>query len=207
MKRIVTVLALLLAGMGAWAQNLADRKLLESNIQLGAGLFAETGAGQDIFPGAALRLSYGLDVRISEHWSVMPGAGIRTQGGPVDMMFAKGGDGGGMSMADVFCQARYHFASEGTKIVLGLGPQLSFMTHPDYYYRDADPSDPINGKERFKDKDIALQPSIVFQTGKHFQWGFDGSVGLLNMMRQYPEYNKTGNIHLMYLLATCGWRF
>ena len=90
---------------------------------------------------------------------------------------AVGNDPDGMSLADVFVTARYHFESDGTRMVVGLGPALSIMTSADTYYVDADPSDPLDGKEKFKRYDLGLQPSITFLRGKHFQWGFEGSIG------------------------------
>lgn len=49
---------------------------------------------------------------------------------------------------------------------------------------------------------MGLQPSVTFLHGKHFQWGFEGSIGLLNAMRQYPEYDRQGSIHLHYLASS-----
>lgn len=208
MKRVFIIAFTLLLSNLALAQKSAIPKPLESNIMIGAGLFGETGnRANDVFPGAVLRLSYGLDVRLAEQWSVMPGAGIRTQLGEVNHIGWVGGDPDGMSMADFFCQARYHFISDGTVTAVSLGPQFSFMTVPDTYYIDADPSDPRNGKEKFKRWDIGLQPSIVFRSGKHWQWGIEASVGLRNMLRQYPEYNISGNVHLHNLMFVFGWRF
>ena len=175
---------------------------------LGGGLFLESGSqsyGNN--PGAVLRLSYGLDVRLNEKWSIMPGAGLRAQLGDIRHFMWIGGDPDGMAMADVFVVGRYHFVSDGTRIVVGLGPALSYMVSPDTYYIDADPSDPLNNKEKFERFDLGLQPSVMFLHGKHFQWGFEGSIGLLNAMRQYPEYNRQGSIHLHYLAVTCGWHF
>lgn len=208
MKRISIAIASLLIWTAAEAQEISSGKRLENNIMIGAGLFAESGQrGHEEFPGAVLRLSYGLDVRLNEKWSVMPGAGIRAQMGQINHIGWVGGDPDGMAMADVFCQARYHFEADGTKMAVGLGPQFSVMTTPDYYYVDADPSDPLDGKEKFKRCDIALMPSIVSQAGRHFQWGFEASIGLSNMMRQYPEYKTTGRIHLINVMFSCGWRF
>lgn len=48
-----------------------------------------------------------------------------------------GGNPDGMDMADVFVVGRYHFVSDGTRIVVGLGPALSYMLSPDTYYIDA----------------------------------------------------------------------
>ena len=139
---------------------------------IGAGLFGETGnQASDVFPGAVLRLSYGLDLKVSEQWSVMPGAGIRAQLGEVNHIGWVGGDPDGMAMADLFCQAR------------------------------------LNGKDKIKKFYLGLQPSIVIQSGKHFQWGFEASVGLRNMLRQYPEYNISGQVHLHNLMVFLGWRF
>ncbi|MBO4537063.1 MAG: hypothetical protein J5702_07625, partial [Bacteroidales bacterium] len=68
MKRILLIVIALALGAAASAQ--------ESNLMIGAGLFGETGnQARDVFPGLALRLSYGLDFRLDEKWSVMPGAG------------------------------------------------------------------------------------------------------------------------------------
>ena len=120
----------------------------ESNLMIGAGLFGETGdQARNLFPGAVLRLSYGLDVRVGDKWSVMPGAGIRTQLGNVNMIGSVGGDMEGMSTG------------------------------------------------------------IIFQRGKHWQWGIEASVGLRNMLRQYPGYGISGAVHLHNLMFICGWRF
>ena len=176
----------LLVSVSAFAQQNATWKRLESNFQLGGGLFLESGyLAREENPGAVLRLSYGLDIRLDDQWSVMPGVGLRAQLSQIDHFMAVGNDPDGMSLADVFVTARYH----------------------DTYYVDADPSDPLDGKEKFKRYDLGLQPSITFLRGKHFQWGFEGSIGLLNAMRQYPEYKRTGSVHMHYLAVTCGWHF
>ena len=200
MKRFFLFALALLTGFAAWSQ--------ESNLMIGAGLFGETGdQARNLFPGAVLRLTYGLDVRVGDKWSVMPGAGIRTQLGNVNMIGAVGGDMEGMSMADVFCQVRYSLDLEGTRTVLYLGPQFSYMVSPDTYYIDWDPTDPRNHKEKFLRWDVSLQPGIIFQRGKHWQWGIEASVGLRNMLRQYPGYGISGAVHLHNLMFICGWRF
>ena len=85
MKRLLLVALTMMAGIAVRAQ--------QGNIMIGAGLFGETGdQARNLFPGAVLRLSYGLDVQVGEKWSVMPGAGIRTQLGNVNMIGSVGGD-------------------------------------------------------------------------------------------------------------------
>ena len=200
MKRILLIVIALALGAAASAQ--------ESNLMIGAGLFGETGnRARDVFPGLSLRLSYGLDFRLDEKWSVMPGAGVFARQGEINHLGWVGGDPESMTMADAFCQLRYHFEAQGDRIVLGFGPQFSYMISPDHYYIDADPNDPLGGKERFEKWDIGLQPSLIFQTGKRFQWGFEANVGLRNMLHQYPEYDVTGRVHLHNLMFICGWRF
>ena len=204
---LIACLSLLL-GMGASAQENTSWKRLEHNIQLGGGLFLESGLyANEQNPGIVLRVSYGLDIRFNEHWSVMPGASLRAQLGDVRHFMGKGNDPDGMALADVFMTARYHFDIDGSQIVVGLGPALSYMVSPDTYYIDADPTDPLNNKEKFNRFDVGIQPSVCFLHGKHFQWGFEANIGLLNAMRQYPEYNRTGSIHLHYVAITCGWHF
>ena len=208
MKQLIVIALCLILANPASAQEARSWKRMESNLQLGAGLFGETGRqARDVFPGLALRLSYGLDFRLDEKWSVMPGAGVFARQGEIHHLGWVGGDPEAMTMADVFCQLRYHFEAQGDRIVLGLGPELSYMIAPDRYYIDADPMDPRGGKEKFEKWDIGLQPSLIFQTGKRFQWGFEANVGVRNMLRQYPEYNVTGRVHLHNLLFICGWRF
>ena len=209
MKKIIIAIAFLALAAGlASAQDGRPFKRLENNFMLGGGLFMESGSwsgGNN--PGLVLRVSYGLDVRLDDRWSVMPGAGLRDQLGDIRHFMWDGGDPDGMSMADFFVIGRYHFESEGDRIVVGFGPSASYMVTKDTYYVDADPMDPLNGKEKFNRFDLAVQPSVMFLHGKHFQWGLEGSVGLLNAMRQYPEYRRTGSIRLHYLALTCGWHF
>ena len=207
-RSIVTILSLLLSVSLAFGQERPSWKRAESNLMIGGGLFLESGfQSYGNNPGAVLRLSYGLDVRFDEQWSVMPGAGLRLQLGDIRHFMWVGGDPDGMGMADVFIDCRYHLESTGSRIVFGLGPALSYMVSPDTYYIDADPSDPLNGKEKFNRFDLGLHPSVTFLRGKHFQWGIEGSLGLLNAMVQYPAYKRTGSIHLHYLAATIGFRF
>ena len=65
MKRILYILSALVLSVAVSAQE----KAVQSNLLIGAGLFGETGSSaENLFPGAVLRLSYGLDVKVSETW-------------------------------------------------------------------------------------------------------------------------------------------
>ena len=183
-------------------------KRLQNSFQITGGLFSESGSmAHDVFPGVILRFSYGLDIKINNDWSIMPGAGIRSQVGEVNHLGWIGGDPDTMGMADFYCQARYHLQADGTWMSIGLGPQISYMTEPDTYYIDADPNDPLNGKEKFTRWSFSIFPSITFLEGKHFQWGFEGNIGLSNSMKQYPQLKRTGSIRFQYIALTCGWHF
>lgn len=76
-----------------------------------------------------------------------------------------------MGIADVFCLARFH--SENGKVVIGLGPVLSYIVVPSVYVSDAIMNHPLNGKEKNDRFDIGLRPNIVFRPGMNFlcAWG------------------------------------
>lgn len=204
---VVLFLALLIVPP-AFAQEQPALKRLESNLMVGGGLFLESGNQRDLNPGITLRVAYGLDCPLADSWSLMPGVGVRTQASDVRHWGWDGGDLDSMSQADFFLTLRYHLENgDGSRTILGLGPACSYMIAPDKYYIDADPWDPLGGKEKFKRFDLGLQPSLTFLRGKHFQWGFEANIGLLNALRPYPEFHQTGSVHLHYLILTCGWHF
>ena len=183
-------------------------KRLQNYFQIAGGLFSESGSmAKDVFPGALLRFSYGLDIKLNNDWSIMPGAGIRGQVGEINHLGWDGVNPDVMEMADFYCQARYHQQADGTRMIIGLGPQISYITEPDTYYIDADPSDPLNGKEKFTRWSFSLLPSITFLQGKHFLWGFEASIGLSNSMKQYPELGRIGAIRFQSVALNCGWHF
>ena len=203
----ISLLLLLPLGLDASAQLNADRKRFESNICFGAGMFAETGNPVDR-PGVVLRLSYGLDIRFNDNWSLMPGVGLKSQVSDIAHLGWVGGDADQMSAIDLSCIARHHYSVFNDETVIGLGPQITYMFHPDRYYYDADPSDPIGNKEKFHRFDICLQPSIQCSTSKHSYWGIEAIIGLRNMMVQYPFHSwTTGNIHLHNVMFIYGWIF
>ena len=109
MKRILVLLSVVLFSAGnLYAQK---DKQVESNLMFNSGTFFETGSyygninwselfsSQRTFrptylllPGHVFRISYGLDVKMNEHWSLMPGVGARVQTASLLGMFAIGGD-------------------------------------------------------------------------------------------------------------------
>ena len=207
-KRILLVIAFLLVAGGASAPEKRSFKRFENDFQLGSGLFLESGyRSNEQNPGLVIRLSYGLDLRFNEEWSMMPEVGYRTGMGDYAHRSWAGNDPDYLDCYDFSLTARYHMKTDANHYVLGLGPAFSYVSTSDTYYFDADPSHPLAGKEKFNKYDIGLKPSVSYLVGKHFQVGLEANIGLLNMRRQYPEYNKTGSTHLHYLAVTCGVHF
>lgn len=208
MKKLLSTMIFLLSVLSLAAQ---ENKRFENNILLGTGVSLESGErAVDHNPGLVFRLSYGLDIRLNERWSVMPGAGLRGQGGPVRHIGRSydGGDDDSMSLADLFVFGWFHvLESEGSPAAIGIAPVISYTIDPDKYYFDADPSDPLCGKEKFNRIDVGIRPCIRYFTGRHFQWGLEGHIGLMNALCQYPEYNRTGTTRLHYVAVFCGWLF
>ena len=194
MKRLLLPLLLLAAlSINMQAQTKVDHII---KVNAGVNLFAGT-EDYDGDGGFAVGVSYAADVWVNDKWSVMPEIGLRTQ---ADLDISSG--------INMVCAARYHFQpSGGPIIVVGLGPELMFLTNRGSYYYDANPNYGLNHKTKFKSCSIALHPSIVLESGKHWLWGLDISLGLNDMRKKYPEYNINGTTRFEYLMLTCGYRF
>jgi len=202
----------------------AQEKRVESNIQLSQGLFFESGSGRILWSlknpskwtalyyltSSSTRLSYGLDIRLGGPWSLMPGLGLRNDIESLMLIGAIGGDIDLLLSADAFCSLRYHLDAGKVGIVFGLGPDVSYIIDQSGYYLDAYPDDPLNGKDKFYRFDYAVQPSITFRAGKHWQWGLEATIGLRNMRIPYPQYpdSPVGSPHRFDRFSlTCGFHF
>ena len=186
--------------VGVAAQEKQSFRRVEFHLQLGGGLFLESGAGaKDQNPGLVTRQSLGVDIRLNEKWSIMPGFGYRDEMGDYAHFSWDGNDPDYLDLFDFSVVGRYHLGTNANRFVLGLGPAFSYVNSSDTYYIDADPNDPRGGKVKFNKFDIGLQPSVCFLFWKHFQIGLEGNIGLLNMRRQYPQYNMTSSTRLHYL--------
>lgn len=196
MKHLFLVFLILLP-LGTAAQT-----KLQHNIMLGTGVFDYGGKtfGASFGRGhLAMRLSYRLDVPLSDSWSIMPEVGAKFFAEGLFLMGAVGADFDGFTYLDLTVNGCYHTAGG---LILGLGPMLSYTLHPDRYYVDADPSDPIAGEFKNKRFLLSLHPSILFDSGKRWIYGVDAEIGLNNAMIQYPQYTgkssftTTGNRQL-----------
>ena len=228
MKRILIVLFVFFLATGViFAQN---GKGVESNIQFSQGMFVETGGGQlkwfskyvwnypkniptcilCYLSSSSTRISYGLDIRLGGPWSLMPGAGLRGDVQSFMLVGSIGGDVDLLGSLDAFCSLRYHLDAGGVGIIFGLGPDVSYIFYQSPYYIDADPGDPLNGKDKFYHFDYAVQPSITFRAGKHWQWGLEANLGVRNMRIPYPQYTESPiriPSYLDRISFTCGFHF
>ena len=188
----------------------AQQHKVESIFQAGLGVFVETTDGHidmDQEPGIALKLSYGLDIPVAGAWSALPGIGLRAQAADIRHFGWEGGDPDGLTYADAFLLARWHFTpSNGTRTVLSIGPDISYELTKETYYIDADPWDDLSGKRKYKPWDIGLLGGLTFEKGAHWQFGAEASLGLRNLLIQYPS-RSTGNRHFHTVMFTCGYRF
>ncbi len=83
---------------------------------------------------------------------------------------------------------QYHFSgSKREGVVVECGPVLSFLADGDYHYYDADPWHPIDGKEEYKKFDLGIRPAVYYET-RHWRFGVQAYIGLLDTKRKYPPY-------------------
>ncbi len=175
-KRTI-LLAVLLTAIATSAQN----KRWENNFYLSTG-FTNSYYGED-GDVAAWHMGYGLNYYINDRWSVMPGIAWRVKYGLgyID----DGSPSSECQWIDVPLLAQYHLGLKGQSrygFVFEAGPVLSFLASNDYYYNDANPTDPVNGAPEYKHFDLGLEPAVYFEL-KHWRWGLKYHVGLLDTKR------------------------
>lgn len=218
-KLFILFFAAFFSCMGVMAQ---DGKRFHHNVQFAAGLSMGMGnnnVSRDS-PGLSTRLEYGLDIKVKDAWSVMPGVAYQSLRDKydfkqdfLDIDYSGGESSYSSGMAALFCMARYCFEFNKTKLHLGVGPQVTINTnHPANQYGVAtynphNPKGSLVGKQKLQRFGFDLVPSAVFTFWNHWLVGVEASIGLRNMMIQYPEHNCTGNIRLFTLMFTTGVAF
>lgn len=191
----LAVFVLIMPNVNAQDKAEVGKKQVDHIVKVGAGGLLFVGNHPDGEGEVLAGVSYGADVWLDDKWSVMPGIGFWA-------------DSEVITGFNLGCGARYHFkASGGPGIIVGLGPELMILSDRGKYTYDADPKYGLNGKTKYRSCDIALHPSIVIESGKHWLWGLEGSIGINNMRLKYPEYNINGPTRFAYVMLTCGFRF
>ena len=199
---------LLSVNLSAEARGVPGGKRLESNFQIAAGVYSQSGSRADIFTrGLAVNLSYGLDIRLDERWSLMPGIGARLLSQGILEPRAVGADHDDFNYYDLFLCARYRYETEGTRFIVSLGPEVSREIFRDTYFLDADPSDPRNNVVKVKPYDFGLRPAWAVEVGRHWRFGVEGHIGLRNVLTQRNDLNLTGSLHLHDITAAVCFYF
>lgn len=160
-----------------------EYKTFENNVQLGAG-FSWTDDDTSR-TGMTLSLGYGLDIRLSEKFSLMPMLEYRSTSESMIRSGWDGADFNDFNFLDFSLSARWHLSSGKVPVVLGMAPYLSYVLERDTYYVDADPSHPLNGKSKLKPIDVGILPSVSFDVWKHFSLGAKMNIGLQNASEPY----------------------
>lgn len=175
------------------------RTRLENNFIGGLGLGY---LGNKNTIAAAVKLGYGLDIRLDNVYSLMPTVSLRTISEGLTHIGLVGADYDGFVSLDLGLQSKFYISQ--SDLFLAIGPYFSIPLYRDTYYVDYDPSAPIAGLPEFKRFDIGIQPGFYFELSKHLLFGLEANIGLRNMMIQYPEFDVTGSRHISsYLAVLC----
>lgn len=188
--------------LGATTSISAQTKHWEHNVYAGVGIANTLEDGDE--QTTALHVGYGLNYYVTPQWSAMPGVALR-----VKTRLGELKDGGGSYNAtyiDVPLLMQYHFSgSKREGVVVECGPVFSFLADGDYHYYDADPWHPIDGKEEYKKFDLGIRPAVYYET-RHWRFGVQSYIGLLDTKRKYPPY-VTDRYHAVDVVATVNFHW
>lgn len=213
-KRSCLLLMILLSSVEySFGQEADAGKNYFHNISIGNGLFTihRTDLSTKYPSGLICTIGYGGEVTLNVNWSVMNGIRYRLLIGGIFEKPTIGGDNQDLfKLADYSFQLRYRVDYGNVLLVFAMGPMLSLDFSPQYndYWVDPPVSGPsLLGKRKYKTWDILYTPNISLVLWKYWIVGLEIGLGLNNIMVQYPEFNKTGNMHHFYALLTTGARF
>lgn len=184
----------------------AQERQFENHVQIGSGPFYE--AGKDITDvGLTISFSYGLDIRLSEGWSVMPTIGYRGMVEQITKGMMEGADPDVFEFLDLGVSIRCHSFVNETGFILGLAPVVALTLSPDQYYIDAGP-DPLGGKDKIKSCDFGVRPGLSIPVGKHWEFGIETYISLINMEKRYSQYRDYhGSIFIRNTMLTAAYCF
>ena len=200
-RLIASILCTFLFGTVVFAQN--DTRRFQPVISIGTGLFVQNPLASE--NGLSTSVSAGLDVRLSEAWSVMPRVASRNVSQWDAFASKEGGDPDMYGLVDFSLSLRYHSIDNW---VIGLGPYYCRAINRDAYYIDADPWDILNDKPKIKKNGFGIQPSVENNVGKHWTFGLMADICHTDM-RQYYEW-QTGTYaskHVSSFEFFVGFRF
>lgn len=183
----------------------AQEKRVTNHVRISAGAFVESG-DRSQSPGLVASLRYGADFRLNDHFSLMPGLGIRAQKAGVADWGKLGAVNDGLSFVDLVVQLRYRWDN----LIVGLGPSLSFtLTNMQYGIEMTGRADsPLLGKPVFAPVDVGIVPSVSVPFGTRWELGVEAIVGLRNMLVNYEGANIGGtSTYLNCMSVFLSYRF
>ncbi len=144
--------------------------------------------------GSSTGIGYSLGRFLRPDFSLTAGVALRYE---VENMFDSldGADDDDYTFVDFSVAARYHTGHW----TFGLGPVFSFCTRNDTYYIDANPTDPMNDKEKLHTFGLGLKPSVMYDLGRHFRLGVEGHIGLNDMRIDYGRFHEPNRFHSISL--------
>jgi len=178
----------------------AQKHRLEHNFYISEGI-AKPYNSTETLP-LSLRFGYGLNCYLSDRWSVMPGIAYRGKIRWTDALLGMGAYN--FACIDVPLLAQYHFGDpQKSGFVAELGSVLSFLTtNSEHYWWEKE----RKGEKIYKSFDMGLQPGVYYQVGKHWRFGVQGRIGLLNIVKQYPN-RPSESYHAHDITATVNFHF
>jgi len=187
------------------ALNAQNQKRIEHVLEVGGGL--SWNDDDTDRAGIAASVSYGMDVRLNNRFSVMPMIGYRvTSEGAI----RSGWDGVSLndfSFVDFSVSCRYRVFNGKTPIVVGLGPYISWIADRDKYSNNCYPYGSIEGKKKLIKADIGLMPSVSFDLTPNFSLGAKMNLSLIDTSEHYREIDFQEERYLVTAESFLRFRF
>lgn len=172
-----------------------DYKKVENNIQIGAGAsWTDNDSGRT---GIANSIGYGIDIRLSGRFSLMPMVDWRITSESIIRQGWVGADFNDFSFLDFSVSARWHFDTGGIPVAVGIAPYLSYALDKDQYYIDYDPRHPLGGKAKLKAFDFGLMPSVSCDVWKFLSLGAKANLSLTDTSVRYDFYPNIAPRHII----------
>ena len=180
LKKAIFILASVIIASQVPAQG---QVILEHDFSLNLGMQWESLYVFPLFPtmGGELGLSYGLDVRYNDNWSVVPGAEASA--------YVVASSSGGMVIpfADIYCLSRHRKQRHGVDMAVGFGPELMFIPIDGTVDSDIEslPGWTIVAPKQFTAYQLGLKHQTFFYINDHIYMGMELNVGVWSIVSPY----------------------
>lgn len=197
-RRLFLACALLCMALSAQAQH----RPITHHAFAGLGLLIDS-EGSHSNVGITAKAGYGMNIRLSERWSVMPGVGVREM---TERPFydEDGGDDDHFVFLDVPVMLQYHLSATPDGWMFGLGPVFSFCLDNEHHYVNAIPDGYYSEQNKIHTFSVGVQSGVAYQF-KHFRIGIEGNIGLADIARKDKRFTESKHLHDVMLVV--GYRF